>query len=118
MFKAKVGQTLMMGFLMAILFRNIDYIDDNGRPIQTGVQDLVGSLFFVCVNQIMMNMMATVTIFCDERPVFLREQANKMYGVGPYYMTKVMVDMPANFIFPMLLSLMLYWTIGLSNTVE
>ena len=33
----------------------------------------------------MMNMMGTILTFQAERPVFLREQANKMYSVSAYY---------------------------------
>jgi hypothetical protein len=33
-------------------------------------------LFFIAVNQTMMNLMGTILTFQEERPVFLREQAN------------------------------------------
>lgn len=115
-FKAKVGQTLLMGFLMATTFSGIDYITDAGYVDQSGMFDMVGALFFVCVNQTMMNMMGVVTVFCDERPVFLREQANKMYGVLPYFMSKALIDMPAIIIMPFVLTLMIYFAIGLAAT--
>jgi hypothetical protein len=38
-----------------------------------------------------------------ERPVFLREQANKMYGVFPYYFAKMLIEIPALFLGPLAL---------------
>ena len=78
----------------------------------------MGALFFFAINQTMLNFMGTVTVFSDERPVFLREQANKVYSVFPYYITKVMVDMPPMIIVPMILSLITYWGVGFENTAE
>jgi hypothetical protein len=45
----------------------------------------------------------TLTVFQLERPVFLREQANQMYGLTPYFLTKNMIDMPLLFLTPLLL---------------
>lgn len=47
--------------------------------------ELYGGLFFVGTNVFMGNLMNTILVFQRERPVFLREQANKMYSVGPYF---------------------------------
>lgn len=41
--------------------------------------ELYGGLFFVGTNVFMGNLMNTILVFQRERPVFLREQANKMY---------------------------------------
>lgn len=41
-----------------------------------------------------------------------------MYRVFPYYISKIAVDTPMLMITPMISSLMIYWAIGLSNTVE
>lgn len=119
MVRAKVGQTIFLGLLMAALFWGVgDYFNEDGVATQVAVFDLVGSIFFVCVNQTMMNMMGTVTIFCNERPVFLREQANAMYGVVPYYMTKTLVEMPIMIITPLILSAIIYPSMDLAGDVE
>jgi len=55
---------------------------------------LAGFLFFTTINQTMLNLMGVLLVFQEERPVFLREQANKMYRVAPYYMAKVLAELP------------------------
>ncbi len=61
-------------------------------------------------------MMATIIIFQDERPVFLREQANKMYYVTPYYMSKVVMDLPFVIVTPLLSTIILYFGVGFERT--
>jgi hypothetical protein len=54
--------------------------------------ELFGGIYFVSINTFMSNFFNAILTFQSERPVFLREQANRMYGVFPYYMTKIMAD--------------------------
>jgi hypothetical protein len=65
----------------------------------------------------MMNMMGTILTFQQERPVFLREQANKMYTVGAYYLGKIAAETPILCFTPMLFTVIIYFKIGLSITV-
>jgi len=53
-----------------------------------------------------------------ERGLFLREQANRMYGVLPYYLTKSFVELPYQLVMPWLFSVIIYWAIGYRNTAE
>jgi ATP-binding cassette subfamily G (WHITE) protein 1 len=50
-----------------------------------------------------------------ERLVFLREVNNNMYSVTTYFFSKIITEMPANIIFPLLQTVILYWSIGLNN---
>jgi ATP-binding cassette subfamily G (WHITE) protein 2 len=54
-----------------------------------------------------------ILIFPDERPVFLREQANKMYSVLPYFIAKNIMDIPVLLITPLSTSLINYFAFGL-----
>ena len=45
--------------------------------------------------------------------MFLREQANKMYGVLPYFIAKNIMDIPVILITPMLTALINYFAFGL-----
>jgi ABC-2 type transporter len=82
--------------MSALFWKVCDYFDDDRKISQAETLNLVGTLFFICIDQTMANMLGTITIFCDERPVFLREQANAMYGILPYYLTKTLFDLPMN----------------------
>lgn len=108
--RIKVSQTLFMALLCLALFHDqYDYSE---------ARSLIGGLFFVSVNQTMMNMMGTLLTFQQERPVFLREQANKMYTVGAYYLSKISAETPILALTPMLFSIVVYFKIGLTITAS
>jgi hypothetical protein len=54
-------------------------------------------------------------IFPDERPVFLREVNNNMYGVGPYFWAKIISEFPASFLTPAIFGSVVYYLIGFNN---
>jgi len=62
--------------------------------------------------------MMTNMTFQTERPVFLREQANKMYDVLPYYVAKIMSELPSFIVPPMIFSLITFFGIGFTQSVE
>lgn len=64
------------------------------------------------------NYIGAITLFIEERPNFLREQSNKMYNPLPYYMAKVIADMPLLFVGPMIFCLLAFWSVGFHNTPE
>jgi ABC-2 type transporter len=66
----------------------------------------------------MQNMMGTILTFQEERPVFLREQANKMYTVAAYYIAKVAVETPILSLTPMIFAVIVYFKIGLTITAS
>ena len=78
---------------------------------------LIGSAFFVCVDVAMENVMNTVLAFQGERPVFLREQANKQYSVSSYYLARLVLDTPIQTILPLIFSLIIYFKMGFTITV-
>jgi hypothetical protein len=55
---------------------------------------LAGFIFHSAINTVMTHLMGNLLAFQDERPVFLREQANKMYHVFPYYAAKMILEIP------------------------
>lgn len=59
------------------------------------------------------NMFNALMVFQQERPVFLREQANKMYSVLPYFVAKNIMDIPILLITPLLTALINYFAFGL-----
>lgn len=56
--------------------------------------------------------MQTILTFQNERPVFLREQANHMYSVSSYYFAKILVETPIFSIVPMLFAVIFYFKTG------
>ena len=72
----------------------------------------MGAMFFMSVATFMPPFMMTNLTFQVERPVFLREQANKMYNVLPYYLSKVLSEIPGFIIVPMIYTLITFWSVG------
>ena len=59
-------------------------------------------------------MLATILTFQVERPVFVREQANKMYSVTSYYNAKMVSEVPILCLSPLIYSVIIYFKMGLT----
>jgi len=70
------------------------------------------------VNMTFGNVLGTILVFQDERPVFLREFSNQMYGVPAYYLGKVLVETPVMALNPLLNAIIVYFGIGLTVTAS
>ena len=55
-------------------------------------------------------------VFPSERDVFLKEEGSRFYGVLPYFISRNLVEIPYQLLFPMLTSLILYWMVGQAST--
>ena len=80
--------------------------------------NVVGCFYFLTVNNLMMALMGTIGLFQQERPVFLREQANKMYDVSIYFNAKTLTELPLTVLQPLIVTIIIYWGIGLTSTAE
>jgi ATP-binding cassette subfamily G (WHITE) protein 1 len=56
--------------------------------------------------------MSSLQIFNKERLVVVREQANQMYDVIPYYYARVIVETPLYLMVPLLFSAIIYFAVG------
>lgn len=56
-----------------------------------------------------------ILIFPDERPVFLREVNNNMYSVTAYFFAKIIAELPASILTPVIFGSISYYAIGLST---
>lgn len=108
-FKARLGQTVVLALIASAIF--------NGSvgPSLEDMQNTAGAMFFMAIATFMPPYMMTNVTFQTERPVFLREQANKMYGVLPYYLAKVLSDIPGFLIVPTAFIAITYFSVGLTS---
>lgn len=53
--------------------------------------------------------MPAITNFPLERPIFMREYASGSYGTIPYAVSKMLIEIPFEFIRSILVILILYW---------
>ena len=83
------------------------------RELFSASMEVYGAIFFLSINTFMANLFNTILVFQSERAVFLREQANQMYGVFAYFMAKTVMDMPVIIVAPLMCTIIFYFGIGL-----
>merc|ERR1712226_1733941 len=89
-------------------------VDDS----QTGVQDRSGVMFFMVANGVMSNLMGVLTAFGNERGAVLREHENGMYNLLPYFLARIMVDLPVKMLGASLFGTISYWSVGFQPSAE
>lgn len=79
---------------------------------QSSVQNTLGAIFMLCMTAFISTMFPQLLVFQIERPIFLREQANQLYSVTPYYISKLLIDLPLMLFTPALIMAITYYPIG------
>lgn len=106
-------------FMQAIiigLFVGLTYFDVPNRNGTAQVQDRVGVMFFMVLNNIFSSAFGVLSIFNIEKTVFVREYRGRYYGLPGYFLSKTVVEMPFNILFPFLTSIIIYFMVGLQMT--
>ena len=107
--RVRFFQSIFIGVLAGLVFMNAT----DGR-VSSQIQSLSGVLYFLSVNQFFGSATAVLSIFAQEKMVFMREYRAGYYGLTAYYFSKVLVELPYQIIFPALLLLIAYYMIGLN----
>lgn len=102
---------IVLGLFMIALYYDIDNTD-----IQ-GYSDRIGGVFMLASIMSMGASSHYVLSFPEERAVLIREQASSLYDVAPYFLAKVVGEMPFSLHQPLVLLFLVYWTIPLAGTV-
>ena len=106
--RVRLIQSIFIGLLAGLVF-----IDATGGTVAGQIQSLSGVLYFLAVNQFFGSATAVLSIFAVEKTVFMREFQAGYYSLTAYYLSKVLVELPHQIIFPILLFLIAYYIIGL-----
>ncbi len=104
-FIARIGQVVGISSLVICLYYN------KGRDDKDALQ-VLNSMFFVCIAQITLYMAATLMEFQIERTIFIREVASNMFNVLPFFISKIIVEMPIIFLMPLLECSISFWVVG------
>lgn len=105
--QVKIFQSIFIGLLVGII-----YFDLNSKPYQAQLQDRIGSLFFLVLNQFMGSSMGVLHAFSHERPIVLREYTQGYYSLLAYYVTKVLIEVPFQILAPIICVSVSYYMIG------
>ena len=111
--KGKIAQGIFNGLIALSLYYGV-----NNPYSQKDIQNIIGYGFMIGTQQIIMWTMGTVLVFQNERPVFLREQANQLYDIKPYFATKNILELPVSLLVPLIILLLPYWSCGFVHSPE
>jgi ABC-type multidrug transport system ATPase subunit/ABC-type multidrug transport system permease subunit len=99
---------ILIGVFCGLLYFNVS-LDISGFQNRLG-------LFFFLLTLFGFSTLTTLSLFGDERIVFVRERSNGYYSSISYYLAKVLFDIiPLRVLPPILLGLIVYPLVGLSS---
>ena len=110
--RGRLGQTIFFAFLIGSLYFQLGQDPHNARDIG----NRFGAFMFLSISQWMGSMAPVLLTFPAERANFLKEEGSGMYTVSAYYFGRTLIEIPFLILFPFLLSVLLYWTIGFNNS--
>eukprot|EP00456_Euglypha_rotunda_P052471 TRINITY_DN4227_c1_g1_i14.p1 TRINITY_DN4227_c1_g1~~TRINITY_DN4227_c1_g1_i14.p1 ORF type:complete len:719 (+),score=105.36 TRINITY_DN4227_c1_g1_i14:239-2158(+) len=107
----RAAQTIILALIFGLIYLQLD--DD-----QRGVQNRQGSLFFVVVQGVFGATMGVLTVFANEKAVFLREYRSGLYKLPAYFFSRTLVELPFRIFFPVLGAEILYWMAGYQDVAS
>ncbi|KAJ2747155.1 hypothetical protein GGI20_000769 [Coemansia sp. BCRC 34301] len=108
--KVRLLQSAFFGLLIGCIFLNTDE-----KAVAVQRQNYSGALFFTCMSQFLLTILAVVNVFTGERLVFFREWQAAYYGLPAYFAAKNIVELPIQVISPILYSAICYWLLGFQH---
>lgn len=103
--RANFSKEVFMALLLGLIYLQLD-------TDQASISSRSGALFFYCFYVTMSAIMAIVNTFPLEKNLFFREHANHLYGTTPYYLAKVLIDLPFSLVIGSIGATIYYWMIG------
>ena len=106
--KAQFFQSLVFSLIISSIWWGLG-------STQESIQDRNGVLFFMTANGMMSSVMGVLSTFGNERSTFIRDYENGLYGVGSYFLGKIICDAPFYIMFPSLTGVIMHTTVGLQG---
>ncbi|KAI8855242.1 ABC-2 type transporter-domain-containing protein [Chytridium lagenaria] len=108
---ATLGQGLVLCIVIGLLFFRLD-------RSQAGIQNRLGALFFIVVNQTFGVVMPNLAVLPLQRPIIVRERAAGTYAASAAYVAKFISIIPVTIAGALLLGVPIYWLIGLQASAD
>lgn len=105
----RLVQTICIGLLVGSLYWQLG-------SDQASIQNRTGALFFILINQAFATF-PSLQGFIEGRELFLRERGAGCYSPIAYFLATSLVEVPLNCFWPLVLSLVCYWMIGLADSL-
>ena len=108
-FKMKIMQVVFFSVVMMIIF------NDLGEGFD-GIQNRNGALYFFIMCSGMVSFNSSLSVFLEEKPVYIRESLNKTYSTVVYFFARSLIELVEYIAIPLIQVLLIYWTIGFDFT--
>lgn len=82
------------------------------EPRESRIEDRLGFLFFITVNWGYVSVYSAVFSFPVEKSVLTKDRGNGVYRLSSYYIAKTLVEIPAEVLFPLASSIVIYFVVG------
>ncbi|KAH3760906.1 ABC2 type transporter superfamily protein [Pelomyxa schiedti] len=109
--RTRMAQTVAVAILMFAIYWQMD-------NSQAGIRNRMGMLFFSSMIMLLFGMLSVLFVLPKEYAVLLRESLNNMYSPAVFLQSKIITDTPLQIIFPLIFSLLVYFTCGLNLSVD
>ncbi|XP_029007626.1 broad substrate specificity ATP-binding cassette transporter ABCG2d [Betta splendens] len=106
---AQLGVNIFLALIVGAIFFGV-------KNDQSGIQNRMGALFFITINQCFSTVSAA-ELFIIERKLFVHEYISGYYRVSVYFLSKVLSDMTLRTITSVIFSCIVYFMIGLKPTL-
>jgi len=73
-------------------------------------------IFFITISGLFGPLFGTIQAFAPEVSIVLRERMNNLYGVGPYYLAKLLVAIPVELAPLLLQNTISYWLLQFNHS--
>lgn len=114
-FKIRLIQILFISIIFMLLFWQLPTVTPNKK---TSIQNRTGALFFISINFFILYFQTTLTTFPAEREIFLKEYNAGLYGIIPYFLSKIIIEIPLTSFFPFLFTAITYYAVNFNNGVS
>jgi ATP-binding cassette subfamily G (WHITE) protein 1/ATP-binding cassette subfamily G (WHITE) protein 2 len=106
--KARLFQAIAISLMAGLIWLRLD-------KSQAGAADRYSSIFFVLTSAVFGALNGPTFVFPSERGVYFREKSSNMYSSLIYYLSKFLVELPSNIIFPFISTTIVYFMIGFND---
>ncbi|KAI9354338.1 hypothetical protein DFJ73DRAFT_827456 [Zopfochytrium polystomum] len=101
-----------------ILVIGLTYLNTDQKDGQAAIQNRFGVLYYLVATSVMQSMSSNLTIFGNEKHVFLREEGAGYYKVTPYFLSKIFAEGPIFIVFPAIECICIFNMVGLRRSAD
>lgn len=84
---------------------------------QSGLQDITGAMFYSCIYSLLSGLLISFFLFPAERKVFLYQNQDGLYTSAAYYISKMLVEIPALIPNNIIFASIFYWLVGFKASI-